>query len=122
MLLRTRIVLIFGIASIALLAALLLPLLVVQGLTEQALSAVQREEQNAAWAAALDNAATPFELLSSQMAADPTLSRPPAATTRRRPAACWLRPRPRRGSTASTSWPGRTGCMPPRRGWRRSCR
>ena len=48
MLLRTRIVLIFGIASVALLAALLVPLLVVHGLTEQALSIVQREEQDAA--------------------------------------------------------------------------
>lgn len=73
MLLRTRIVLIFGLASIALLVAVLVPLLVVQRLTEQALSTLQREEQNAAWAAALDNAATPFELLSSQLAADPVL-------------------------------------------------
>lgn len=73
MLLRTRIVLIFGVASIALLAALLMPLLVVQGLTEQALSKLQREEQNASWRAVLENAATPSELLSSQMTADPAL-------------------------------------------------
>ena len=73
MLLRTRIVLIFGIASVALLAALLVPLLVVHGLTEQALSIVQREEQDAAWSAALQNAATPIELLASRLAADPAL-------------------------------------------------
>lgn len=73
MLLRTRIVLIFGVASLALLVALLVPLLVVQSLTEQALSTLQQEEQDASWTAALESGATPFELLSSQMTADPAL-------------------------------------------------
>jgi len=77
-LLRTRIVLIFGLATIALLAALLVPLLVVQNLTERALTTLQREEQGAAWSAALENAATPFELLLSQLTVDPALL---AATT-----------------------------------------
>ena len=79
MLLRTRIVLIFGVASLALLAALLVPLLVVQTLTEQALATLQQDEQDAAWSAALERGATPFELLSSQMTADPALLEAAAA-------------------------------------------
>lgn len=79
MLLRTRIVLIFGVASLALLAALLVPILVVQTLTEHALATLQQEEQDASWTAALENGATPFELLSSQLTADPALLQATAA-------------------------------------------
>ncbi len=74
MLLRTRIVLIFGIAALVLLAAVLVPLWTVQGLSEQALDEARQTELEAAWSAALSDAATPTQLVAAQLVADPALA------------------------------------------------
>jgi sigma-B regulation protein RsbU (phosphoserine phosphatase) len=74
MLLRTRIVLIFGAGMLAMLAAVVAPLYVVEGLTAQALADARQEAQAQAWAAALSDAATPFDILASQIAAGPALA------------------------------------------------
>ncbi len=74
MLLRTRIVLIFGVATLLLLAAVAIPLWIVQGLAESALVEARQEAQEAAWSTALADASTPYEILSSQLAVDPALA------------------------------------------------
>ena len=71
MLLRTRIVLIFSLATLALLIAVAVPLWIVQGLAEEALSTARQEAQEAAWKAGLADAATPYEILSYQLTSDP---------------------------------------------------
>lgn len=73
MLLRTRIILIFGLATLSLLTCALTPLWVMQGLADDALAQSRGEEQSAAWSAALNGATTPYEILSAHLAADPTL-------------------------------------------------
>ena len=73
MLLRTRIVLIFGIATLLLLAVVVAPVWLVLNLSETALVEVRREAQEAAWMGALADAATPYEILSAELAADPIL-------------------------------------------------
>jgi sigma-B regulation protein RsbU (phosphoserine phosphatase) len=73
LLLRTRIVLIFGIATLLLLAAVAVPLWIVQSLSDTALSTARQEAQDGDWRAALANAATPYEILSEQLRADPAL-------------------------------------------------
>lgn len=73
MLLRTRIVLIFGLATLALLLAVTVPLWIVQGLSEKALFASRQEAQEGAWKAGLADAATPYEILSYQLTTDPAV-------------------------------------------------
>lgn len=73
MLLRTRIVLIFGMATLAMLGSVLMVAWVVQGLTEVDLAQARHEEQNEAWSAALYNAVTPYEILLAQLTRDPKL-------------------------------------------------
>lgn len=73
MLLRTRIVVIFGLTTLALLGAVVVPLWVVQDLDRSELAQARQEAQDATWASALSNAATPYEILSARLAADTAL-------------------------------------------------
>ena len=73
MLLRTRLVLIFGAATLLLAAAVAVPFWIVHGLAEADLIAARQEAQDAAWSTAIADAATPLEIVSAQMAADPAM-------------------------------------------------
>jgi sigma-B regulation protein RsbU (phosphoserine phosphatase) len=70
MLLRTRIVSIFGIAALALLLTAIVPLSIVEDLTESALNDARHAEQDASFALALARTATPLEILAFQLGAD----------------------------------------------------
>lgn len=73
MLLRTRIVAIFGLALVALLGAVAGPLLIVERLTADSLARAREETEAAAWDGTLSDIITPYEILSARIAADPAL-------------------------------------------------